>query len=150
FVQDDWKALPRLTLNLGLRYELNTVPIDNRNFLSVFSLSTLQFTRTNRPGFEGDHNNFGPRAGFSWDPFGNGKTAVRGGYGISFDQLVSEFMSALSNTPPLNFNRLANNTTLSAPLGAATAPAPNGVMIDHGLRTPYVQQFNFNIQQQVV
>ncbi len=150
FAQDDWKVLPRLTLNLGLRYELNTVPVDTRNFLSVFSLSSLQFTRTDRPGFDGDHNNFGPRAGFSWDPFGKGKTAVRGGYGIYFDQLVYEFMSALSNNPPLNFNRLANNTTLAAPLGSATVPAPNVVLIDPGLRTPYVQQFNFNLQQQIV
>ena len=150
FAQDDWKVLPRLTLNLGVRYELNTVPQDARNFLSRFDFSTRQFTRTSDPGFNGDHNNFGPRAGFSWDPFGKGKTAVRGGYGIYFDQLAFEFISALSGNPPLNFSLLANNTTLAAPFGTGAAlPTPNITAIDPGLRTPYVQQFNFNLQHQV-
>lgn len=151
FAQDDWKVVPRLTLNLGVRYELNTVPRDERNFLSVLDFGTRQFTRTNTPGYGGDHNNFGPRVGFSWDPFGKGKTAVRGGYGIYLDQLVLEFVSGLSNNPPLNFSRLANNTTLAGPLGTGgVAPTPNVNAIDPGLRTPYVQQFNFNLQQQIL
>jgi len=149
FAQDDWKVAPRLTLNLGVRYELNTVPHDERNFLSVFSLATRQFTRASSTGIGGDHNNFGPRAGFSWDPFGKGKTAVRGGYGIYFDQFSFENISGLSSNPPLNFNRLGTNTTLAAPLGAG-AGTPNVVAIDPGYRTPYVQQFNFNIQQEIV
>lgn len=148
YAQDDWKVLPRLTLNLGVRYELNTVPHDERNFLSVFDLATRQLARTSKPGYDGDHNNFGPRIGFSWDPFGKAKTAVRAGYGVYFDQFSLENVSSLANNPPLNFNRLASNTTLSAPLGAGTG-TPNIIAINKDFRTPYIQQFNFNIQQQV-
>ena len=148
YAQDDWKAAPRLTVNLGVRYELNTVPYDNRNFLSVFDFGARRFARTSETGIQGDHNNFGPRVGFSWDPFGKGKTAVRGGYGIYFDQFSFENISALSGNPPLNFSRLANNTTLAAPLGTGTG-TPNIAAIDLGYRTPYVQQFNFNLQHQI-
>ncbi len=148
YAQDDWRLAPGLTMNLGVRYELNTVPHDERKFLSVFDLATREFTRTGESPYGGDHNNFGPRAGLSWDPFGKGKTAVRAGYGIYFDQVSFERPSALSSNPPLNFSRLASNTTLANPLGAGTG-TPNVAVIDRGLRTPYIQQFNFNIQQQL-
>ena len=148
YAQDDWKVLPRLTLNLGVRYELNGVPYDERNFLSVFDFATRQLARTSEPGYDGDHNNFGPRIGLSWDPFGKAKTAVRAGYGVYFDQFSMENVSGLSGNPPLNFNRLATNTTLASPLGTGTG-TPNIVAINKDFRTPYIQQFNFNIQQQV-
>ncbi|MBI1790278.1 MAG: TonB-dependent receptor [Acidobacteria bacterium] len=148
YAQDDWKLAPSLTLNLGVRYELNTIPYDNRNFLSVFDFAARTFSRTSQTGINGDYNNYGPRIGLSWDPFGKGKTAIRGGYGLYFDQFSFENISALSANPPLNFNKLASNTTLAAPLGTGTG-TPNIVAIDPGYRTPYVQQFNFNVQHQV-
>jgi hypothetical protein len=83
FVQDDWKIAPRLTVNLGLRYEWMSNPRDGQ-LQALNSLATL-------PGvFEfripkTDRNNFAPRIGFAWDPFGDARTAVRGGFGISYD-----------------------------------------------------------------
>ena len=148
YAQDDWKVMPRLTLNLGVRYELNTVPNDQRNFLSVFDFATRQFSRTSEPAYEGDHNNFGPRMGLSWDPFGKAKTAIRAGYGVYFDQFSFENVSGLSNNPPLNFSRLGTNTTLASPLGTG-AGTPNVVAIDKGFRSPYIQQFNFNVQHEI-
>ncbi len=83
FAQDDWKVTPQLALNLGLRYEWMSNPRDAR-------LQTLN-ALANLPGvFEfrnprTDRNNFAPRLGFAWDPFGDGRTSVRGGFGVSYD-----------------------------------------------------------------
>lgn len=83
FMQDDWKASNRLTLNLGLRYEWVGNPRDSRlqalNSISNLPNSIMQF---NVP--KDDINNFGPRFGFAWDPTGSSKWAVRGGIGISY------------------------------------------------------------------
>jgi len=82
FVQDDWKITPRLTLNLGLRYEYSGVPRDE-NLQAINGISDDPalglFFRAPKP----DTNNFAPRFGFAWDPRGNGKWAVRGGAGLA-------------------------------------------------------------------
>jgi hypothetical protein len=93
FVQDDWRVTTRLTLNLGLRYEWNGVPRDD-GLQALNSISTL-------PGVYGfvfkkpdsDKNNVGPRVGFAYDPFGNAKWAIRGGFGISYDVTPQNFPS---------------------------------------------------------
>lgn len=97
FVQDDWKVTPRLTLNLGLRYEYTGVPRDE-NLQAINAISDdpglgLVF-RAPRP----DINNFGPRVGFAWDPTGHGKWAVRGGAGVAFDVIPNNF--PINSLPP--------------------------------------------------
>lgn len=121
FMQDDWRILPTLTLNLGLRYEISTQPfnpiIDRVNareadattalFNPAFPLALR--TATHVPT---DKNNFGPRVGFAWSPnikflgdrFSNGHTVIRGGFGISYD--------------PSFFN-IVLNTVTAAPYAAA-------------------------------
>lgn len=69
FIQDSWRVGSRLTLNLGLRYETETA-----------------FARAKDVGVKDDRDNIAPRLGFAWDPFGDARTAVRGGYGLYFDQ----------------------------------------------------------------
>ena len=88
FAQDDWKVLPNLTLNLGVRYEVTTSPRDTGNKVAI-----LRHLADPAPTLEPPislHNpslkNVSPRIGFSYDPFRNGKTAIRAGYGI-FDSL---------------------------------------------------------------
>jgi len=92
FLQDDWKVSQRLTLNLGLRYEWNGVPRDDglQNLNSISDLPGTPLLFRTPPS---DLNNFGPRVGFAYDPFGNGKWAVRGGFGISYDVTPQNFPS---------------------------------------------------------
>src|SRR6266481_3404457 len=97
FVQDDWKVTPRLTLNLGLRYEYSGVPRDE-NLQAINGVSDdpalgLIF-RAPKP----DINNFAPRFGFAWDPRGNGKWAIRGGAGLAYDVVPNNF--AVNSLPP--------------------------------------------------
>jgi hypothetical protein len=97
FVQDDWKITPRLTLNLGLRYEYSGVPRDE-NLQAINGISDDPalglFFRAPKP----DTNNFAPRFGFAWDPRGNGKWAVRGGAGLAYDVVPNNF--AINSLPP--------------------------------------------------
>ncbi|HEX9119057.1 MAG TPA: TonB-dependent receptor [Terriglobales bacterium] len=90
FFQDDWRVAPHLTLNLGMRYEWVGIP----NGAKTQALNSL----SNAPGtpfiFEipkTDTNNWAPRFGFAWDPRGNGKWAVRGGFGVSYDLIAQNF-----------------------------------------------------------
>src|SRR5918993_1857505 len=89
FIQDDWRVTPRLTLNLGLRYEyqLNPDPINVNPLLPQTDNSV------------DDRNNFGPRIGFALDVSGDGKTAIRGGWGLYYGRVInSTVYNSLVNT----------------------------------------------------
>jgi hypothetical protein len=94
FFQDDWKVTPRLTLNLGLRYEWFGIPnMAKTQVLNSISdcpecgdFADLIFRVPTT-----DTNNFAPRIGFAWDMFGDGKTALRGGFGMSYDVIPQNF-----------------------------------------------------------
>jgi Carboxypeptidase regulatory-like domain/TonB dependent receptor len=91
FVQDDFKFNPRLTLNLGLRYEFWTNPVGGET-QALNAISSVPGVITfGKP--KPDYNNIGPRIGFAYDPTGTGKTAIRGGFGISYDVKFQNFAS---------------------------------------------------------
>jgi hypothetical protein len=126
FVQDDWKVTPRLTLNLGIRYEWYNVPagdfLQKLNAISnlpgpVTPLYTNGPTSITFGTTKSDKNNFGPRVGFAYDPFGDGKWAVRGGFGISYDVTPQNFPS-ISLPPQLQTEQ---NPALTCSLAGAPA-----------------------------
>ncbi len=100
FVQDDWRIKPRLILNLGVRYEINTVLKDANNLLGNFLPATglVQVGDGIKSPFSGDHNNFAPRIGLAWDIFGTGKTVFRAGGALVYEQLSYNVFLAYSNT----------------------------------------------------
>ncbi len=108
FAQDDWKVSPRLTLNLGLRYEYNIPIYDHRNLLSNFNPVTGQIDVAGTSGvpkavWDSNYRDFEPRFGFSWQPFAfTSRTVLRGGYGIFYNAVVAGTLtlSAISRHLP--------------------------------------------------
>jgi hypothetical protein len=96
FIQDDWRVKPHLTVNLGLRYEITTVPKEAHGLQGNF-IPGQGLVQTNSP-YSGDHNNFSPRIGFAWDIFGDGKTVLRGGAGILYEQLSLDVFQGIGNS----------------------------------------------------
>ena len=99
FVQDDWRLTPKITVNLGLRYEINTVVKESNNLIGNFdpNMGLVQAGKQVSSVYNGDHNNFAPRAGVAWDIAGNGKTVIRAGGGIYFEQGSYDAIMALGN-----------------------------------------------------
>jgi Carboxypeptidase regulatory-like domain len=128
FFQDDWRVRPRLTVNLGLRYELNTVPKERDSLQGNFD-TTRGLTQVGAgllSPYNGDHNNFSPRVGFAWDMFGNGKTVLRGGGGILYEQMSLDVFQGIGNSfglrvEPTGDQLCANGTCTPGPGSIAVA-----------------------------
>jgi hypothetical protein len=96
FFQDDYRIKPTLTLNLGLRYEVNTVLKESNDQFGNFdpALGLVQVGKQISSPYNGDHNNFAPRFGVAWDVRGDGKTVVRAGVAVVYDQLAYDVFLA--------------------------------------------------------
>ncbi|MDP2998345.1 MAG: carboxypeptidase regulatory-like domain-containing protein [Bryobacterales bacterium] len=110
FFNDDWKVTRNFTLNMGLRYENYGSPTEINGLLRNLVLGNgASFSERVANGradivdtfFPTDNNNFAPRFGFAWNPDGNGKTAIRGGYGIAYDRLFMTPLLDFRDSPPL-------------------------------------------------
>jgi TonB dependent receptor len=84
FINDDFRLRPNLTLNIGLRYDHNSVLHDPSHQSANFDLASLSILPASEPLYQASWLDFAPRFGFNWDPFGKGKTSVRSGFGIFF------------------------------------------------------------------
>jgi len=154
FAQDSYKIKPRLTLNLGLRYEWNSTPTEANNRFSVFDPATDALVQIGSPGFgqiyQTNNKNFQPRIGLAWDPLGDGRTSVRAGYAILTQQPVTNIASALTGNPPfaVPFSAASKTSsiTLEAPPANPKTVAPT--TIDPNLKNAYAQDWNLTIQHQ--
>ncbi len=152
FVQDNYKLCTNLTLELGLRYEWNMTPTERYDRFIVFDPATVSLVRvgTNIDDIYHQNNkNFQPRVGFAWTPFRNGKTVLRGGYGIYVDQPMTSIVTATAGNPPLAIPltftgtiRLNNAINIAGP--AALAPQT----VEHDFDNAYMQAWNFNLQHE--
>ena len=110
YIQDDWRITPRLTVNAGLRYELNTVPYDKSGVQVApdrpldGSQGPVSFVPagpgTDRQWFNRDNNNFAPSVGVAWDPFGNSKTSIRANYRLAYQRLISWALNVVEQRQP--------------------------------------------------
>jgi hypothetical protein len=161
YAQDDWKLTSNFTVNLGLRWELNSPLREQHNLLSNFDAitGTIYVAGTGNVGsnvYDYDWNNFGPRVGFAWQPFNNAKTVIRAGFGIFYQApVIFNSMNGLSSGLPFRnpqtFNSsVASPVTLDNPFPAANAGGTStfsGLAKNYG--TAEINQWNFNIQREL-
>jgi hypothetical protein len=189
FVQDSWKVRRNLTLNFGLRYQFNGVPYEVDNNLSnsfenasgpapdalnplttpgcdptLPTCSGFTFTVVG-PGtghllYNNNFNNFEPRLGFAWDPFRDGKTSVRGAFGIFHDRVFGNLFGNATGNPPFQqtpflkpFDQPENvalPTTVPTSIYTADGAGFFPVIIDRHFPLPYTSSWNFGIQREVL
>ncbi|MBM3762049.1 MAG: TonB-dependent receptor [Acidobacteria bacterium] len=186
YLQDDWRVTRRLTLNLGLRYEPFLMVQEKNQELGAFrpgqrsTIYPLAPVGALFPGDNGipngivgnDWNKPAPRFGFAWDPFGNGKTSVRGGYGIFWDTLRLVGLNTNSINQPFSFGLRTFTVQLSDPYAnnpgqlqtlrnytppitaedrarrAFVTPITHN-SVDPGFSSGYMQQWNLNVQREL-
>jgi len=128
FVNDDWKVSAKLTLNLGLRWERYGAPTEANNLIAQFTNltgtdpATIAAARVGpvKSMWTTPNKDFGPRVGFAYDPFGGHKTAIRGGFAISYDRLFDNIWSNGAWNPP--FYGLVDHGAAAGDLISYTIP----------------------------
>ncbi|HEX7286503.1 MAG TPA: TonB-dependent receptor, partial [Candidatus Angelobacter sp.] len=161
FIQDSWKAIDRLTLELGLRYDWNQSPTEALNRFATLTPAVFPTTTGNTATmgvtstpYQQNNMNFQPRIGFAYDVFGKGQTIVRAGYSMLTDQPITNLVTGLTSNPPLG-NPIAFNggntstTTYANLLAAAAAGGIAPTIVDPNFQNSYIQSYNLNVQHQL-
>jgi hypothetical protein len=165
YLQDDYRLTDRITLNLGLRYEVNVPVTEGKNELSVPDLTAESASCTPKPGclyipagtrglpdatYNSDLNNFAPRVGFAWRPTASENFVIRSGYAINYDQtLLNAHLNARLN-PPFRITQLITNpgtatiNTIFNESPAQTPPGGSFLLLNY--RDPYQHQWNVGTQ----
>jgi hypothetical protein len=187
YFQDDWRVTHRFTLNLGVRWE-PYIPVEDKygedtafrpgQQSTVYPLAPLGYLFPGDKGINGlgvvpaRLARFSPRFGFAYDPFGDGKTSIRGGYGIFSDTIQLVTLNSNPTSQPFSYGLTTYNVQLSNPYGAnpqqlqfletyqrASTPQqranktfflPMPIMdMNPAFTSAYVQQWNFNVQREL-
>ena len=164
YFQDDWRVAPNLTLNIGLRHEYYTPPIESRggHVFNVIDSPFGDYAPMGTPPWDADKNNFGPRFGLAWDIGGDSKTVLRLGGGLFYSPNTYREVTILSNPPELPYDlTIFKGTTpkelVDFPINVV-APGfdisvlgpPSRQTFDRSQRTTYSEQWSINVQRQLV
>ena len=161
YVADDWKLTPRLTFSFGVRYDFERLPDTNKLVVNPDIPQTAYLPH--------DRNNYGPRAGFAWDITGQGRTVLRGGYGIYYGRISNATVfSALTSTgstrsartyfyrpldtgaPPFPYVFASSETPYINPIASdAFSSAANAVYFDKHFQNPQIDEAELSLQQQL-
>jgi hypothetical protein len=171
YLQDNFRWTQRLTLNLGIRWDYFGVPAEKDNlFYQISPAGGGTLSQVGSPGgpsslYNPDYRNVAPRVAFAYDVTGKGKTVVRGGWGLFYDAFSQDIFlghlpynctfcpgPAYAGVGPgaIYFSGVTGAAiTAGTPVYTAPAPLNNFFGVDPNIRTPYVQNFNLNLQQQI-
>jgi len=161
FANDSIRLRPNLTISAGLRYEYNSAPVDVTDRANLYDPATKSLVQVGtggipRGGYDSDKNNFAPRVGLAWTIGHQGNTVLRAGYGVYYDTSpLAPGEAIYFNRPYFDFNLFfplpGLPLTLSDPFPASFPfPLPDSAQaIQRDLRTPYMQHWNLNVQQQL-
>ena len=151
YVQDDWKATRKLTLNLGLRYDYNTVWREGQNRMQNFDVATQSFLPNTQAPYTTPGTDFAPRIGLAYDPFGKGKTVIHAYGGMFYNPMHFGF-NLVGNIPAYESYSV---NVFQAPLAypMANPPLPAGTQNVYAFpqhpKDPYSINWLFGIQQEI-
>jgi hypothetical protein len=156
YIEDDFHFSRNLTFNAGLRYERTSVPSEADGFVANLRDPLHDSAPTVGPLYKNPSNlNFAPRVGMAWDPFGDGKTSVRAGFGVFFDPLWTDFYANAANRNPPFYTLGSVRNPVFPNASNIVTTGPNFVLgrLDGLVYTPanpYSLQYNFSVQREVV
>jgi hypothetical protein len=158
YVQDDWKVNNRLTLNLGLRYDYNTVWATGANQGQNFDVATQSLLPLNQAAYNAPKGDWAPRVGFAWDPNGKGKTVIHGYGGLFYNPMHFNFATT-TNVPALaSYNVNVFQAIFANPPFSIDYPSPNPPLLTgiqnvnsfpRNPKDPVSTNWLFDIQQEV-
>ena len=174
YVQDNFRITHNLTFNYGMRWDYYGVISETNNQLSILDTQSQTLKQVGTPGlselYPKDLNNFAPRAAIAWDVTGTGKTVVRAGWGLYYDAFSQDFFIGHfpfnTFSPGMAYNGIGPNPitqggfthvdgngngviVLNDPIFTGFAPTTDVWTVDQSIRTPYIQNYNLNVERQL-